>query len=85
MLGNSPKLACASANELCNTMARRLAQREMREMREIAPRRNISMRLARDELYQSVQMQYQALETRLSVVEARLQLASPEQQVRLHR
>ena len=66
-------------------MARRLAQRDMRDMREIAPRRNISMRLARDELYQSVQMQYQALETRLSVVEARLQLASPGQQVRLHR
>ena len=66
-------------------MARRLAQRDMRDMREIAPRRNISMRLARDELYQSVQMQYQALETRLSVVEARLQLASPEQKVRLHR
>ena len=58
-------------------MARRLAQRDMRE---IAPRRNITMRLARDELYQSVQMQYQALETRLSVVEARLQLTQPEQQ-----
>ena len=49
-------------------------------MREIAPRRNITMRLARDELYQSVQMQYQALETRLSVVEARLQITQPEQQ-----
>jgi hypothetical protein len=58
-------------------MARRLAQRDMRE---IAPRRNITMRLARDELYQSVQMQYQALETRLSVVEARLQITQPEQQ-----
>lgn len=58
-------------------MARRLAQRDMRE---IAPRRNITMRLAREELYQSVQMQYQALETRLSVVEARLQLTQPEQQ-----
>ena len=58
-------------------MARYLAQRDMRE---IAPRRNLTMRLARDELYHSVQMQYQALEARLSAVEARLQLTQPERQ-----
>ena len=59
-------------------MARYLAQRG--DMREIAPRRNLTMRLARDELYHSVQMQYQALEARLSAVEARLQLTPPERQ-----
>ena len=49
-------------------------------MREITPRRNLTTRSPLGGLYQSVQMQYRALETRLSVVEERLQLSRLVQQ-----